>query len=239
MYKRFVRGAIVLGAVAGIIISSVSAIGPAKAAGCPTIRQGSPNKTCVQQAQTKLGKLGFMPSTLATGNFLGVTDKAVRDFQAHTGLAVDGVVGPQTWAKLDSSTVASLSPYGIPPSCLKPGKVVCAGKRLQKLMLFENGKITMTLDARFGDALGAKYATAEGLYSITRKMEIDYAREYNNTRMPFVSYFYNGQGVHYSDAFAAGDTGNTSHGCIRLRDWNGTIALYNATPTGTPVFIWN
>jgi peptidoglycan hydrolase-like protein with peptidoglycan-binding domain len=34
------------------------------------------------------------------GVFDASTDKAVRKYQEDNGLTVDGVVGPQTWAKL-------------------------------------------------------------------------------------------------------------------------------------------
>jgi hypothetical protein len=45
------------------------------------------------------GVLGGKP--LATDGLFGeLTEKVVKTFQAHRGLAVDGVVGPRTWAQL-------------------------------------------------------------------------------------------------------------------------------------------
>jgi peptidoglycan hydrolase-like protein with peptidoglycan-binding domain len=45
------------------------------------------------------GVLGGKP--LATdGVFGALTEKVVKVFQDHRGLATDGVVGPKTWAKL-------------------------------------------------------------------------------------------------------------------------------------------
>jgi hypothetical protein len=236
MFKKL-RMVVSVGIVLGLLLGTTLSSQQVTAVGCPTIRAGS-RGACVQQAQTKLGLLGFMPSTQSDGVFGPFTEQKVREFQAYAGLTADGIVGPQTWARLDSTTVASMSPYGIPPVCLKPGIVICAGKRAQKLFVMRDGQFILTLDARFGDD-GPREPTVEGLYSITNKVRLDKAVNYNNALMPYSNYFYNGQAIHFSYDFAGGDNGNTSHGCIRLRDENGAAAIFYYVPMGTPVFIWN
>jgi len=235
--KNKLRMAVSAGIVLGLLLGMTLSSQQVTAVGCSTIRRGS-RGACVQQAQTKLGLLGFLPSTQNDGVFGPNTEAKVREFQTYAGLTADGIVGPQTWAKLDSTTVASMSPYGIPPVCLKSGFVICASKGAQKLLVMRDGKLVLSLDARFGDDRGSRYATAEGLYSITNKVKDEVSREYNNAPMPFTSYFYNGQGMHFSYDFANGDGSNTSHGCIRLRDMNGAAAIFYYVPMGTPVFIW-
>jgi len=59
-----------------------------------TIRQGSTGPDVVACQTT----LGVYP---ADGQFGPITDRAVRGYQAAAGIGVDGVVGSQTWAKLD------------------------------------------------------------------------------------------------------------------------------------------
>lgn len=63
----------------------------------PTIRRGStgPDVTYLQQ------RLRFFNYNVATDGIFGpMTESAVRSFQASNGLAVDGIVGQQTWAAL-------------------------------------------------------------------------------------------------------------------------------------------
>ncbi|MCL1964742.1 MAG: peptidoglycan-binding protein [Firmicutes bacterium] len=53
----------------------------------------------VRRVQTRLFELGFYAGEIS-GNFLGNTRNAVRDFQRHNVMAADGVVGEQTWQAL-------------------------------------------------------------------------------------------------------------------------------------------
>jgi peptidoglycan hydrolase-like protein with peptidoglycan-binding domain len=64
---------------------------------CPNLQQGSTG-ACVSQLQRLLNSHGF--SLSVDGIFGSLTDSAVRTFQSRNGLAVDGIVGPQTKAVL-------------------------------------------------------------------------------------------------------------------------------------------
>jgi N-acetylmuramoyl-L-alanine amidase len=50
--------------------------------------------------QERLLELGYDQVGIPDGIFGALTDKAVRQFQIDSGLAVDGVVGQMTWGLL-------------------------------------------------------------------------------------------------------------------------------------------
>ncbi len=62
------------------------------ATGKPTLRRGDTGEL-VKQVQARV-------NVTASGNFDGVTEAAVRQFQRDHGLVPDGIVGPRTWASL-------------------------------------------------------------------------------------------------------------------------------------------
>jgi lysozyme len=68
----------------------------------PTLRQGASGAD-VLEAQCRLNlamePVHYAPVTI-DGNFGGGTQDRVEDFQRCTGLSADGVLGPNTWAKL-------------------------------------------------------------------------------------------------------------------------------------------
>lgn len=65
-----------------------------------TVRQGDTGEA-VAAAQTALNKHGF--GLTVDGSFGPATASAARSFQSGNGLAVDSIVGPQTWQYLVSS----------------------------------------------------------------------------------------------------------------------------------------
>jgi len=77
--------------------------------GQPTLKQGA-SGAAVTQLQQLLGKYGF--TTGVDGQFGPGTAAQVRNYQESRGLTADGVVGPQTWAALNSgkAAVASTTP---------------------------------------------------------------------------------------------------------------------------------
>lgn len=64
----------------------------------PTLRRGSTGEA-VRDLQSRLQRAGHNPGSI-DGIFGSRTDTAVRSFQAAQSLAVDGIVGAQTWGRL-------------------------------------------------------------------------------------------------------------------------------------------
>jgi len=84
-----------LALAAATFVFSVKSAPDADAAGCSStyLSLGS-RGTCVEQLQRHLGALSV------DGIYGSGTQSRVRSFQDDAGIAVDGRVGPQTWAKL-------------------------------------------------------------------------------------------------------------------------------------------
>ena len=70
------------------------------------VRLGDSGKG-VEQIQTALNAKGF--KVVVDGKFGPATDQAVRAFQKKNGLKQDGIVGPITWAKLQSTSTTPTS----------------------------------------------------------------------------------------------------------------------------------
>lgn len=69
----------------------------------PTLKRGATGEYVIE-LQTKLASLGYdIGSYGIDGKFGKCTESAVKLFQANNGLVVDGVVGANTWGKLDGT----------------------------------------------------------------------------------------------------------------------------------------
>ena len=84
-----------VGAILSGSAPAISQIPGSDGAGRPTLRRGSTGDA-VNTLQTDLQ----MP---VTGNFDGLTEAAVREFQRSKNLVPDGIVGPKTWSLLDAA----------------------------------------------------------------------------------------------------------------------------------------
>ena len=69
------------------------------------------------------------------------------------------------------------------------GTVICASKKQRKLWMVHNGRILITLDARFGRA---SEPTAEGVHIIYWKDKNHVSSVYGSP-MPYSMFFYRGQ----------------------------------------------
>lgn len=81
----------------------------------PLVKRGSTGADVVF-LQLSLTKLGYSPGA-ADGIFGPRTEQAVKLFQSHKGLVVDGIVGPKTWTALE---IALHSPSTTPPPASHP-----------------------------------------------------------------------------------------------------------------------
>ena len=96
----------------------------------PTIRSGLTGAD-VRRLQRLLVELKILTFDHIDGNFGSTTEAAVRDFQSGNGLAVDGVVGPQTWSKLPADPLTprlSRGSTGTAVSALQKGLKAYAGQ---------------------------------------------------------------------------------------------------------------
>ena len=92
-----------IGTPSGVI--TTEAVGEAEGSPSvkPTLRKGSKGDA-VKELQTMLLKLGYdLGPCGIDGDFGKSTDATVRSFQSDHRLAVDGVVGKDTWAELEQS----------------------------------------------------------------------------------------------------------------------------------------
>ena len=83
---------------------STTTVGRVVSSPSENVRQGDTGPG-VEQIQQALITAGY--DLGVDGIFGPVTDQAVRDFQEENGLTIDGVVGPQTWAKLSEAPAAT------------------------------------------------------------------------------------------------------------------------------------
>ena len=158
-----------------------------------------------------------------------------------------GVVGvanaePTASPEPRQSSPAVASPATLPISntgahldrrCMK-GTVICASKKQRKLWMVHNGRILITLDARFGRA---SEPTAEGVHTIYWKDKNHVSSVYGSP-MPYSMFFYRGQAIHYSSDFSRRGWNGASHGCINIRNMSGLKWLWNRTPTGRKVIVF-
>jgi len=86
----------------------------------PTIKKGSKG-TAVKKAQRALKARGYDTGAV-DGIFGPKTERQVKLYQADRGLQVDGIIGPETWARLA-------------PPTIKEGDEGDAVKMLQELLL--------------------------------------------------------------------------------------------------------
>ncbi|WP_175419031.1 L,D-transpeptidase family protein [Acidipropionibacterium acidipropionici] len=174
---------------------------------------------------------------------------AAGDKVSATGTTVEGWTaviynGQEAWVKtqyLSSKKPATPTPgtSGADPVSLdsrcKTGLVICISKTDRQLRLVQDGKVLISLDARFGSEEGP---TREGTFSIEWRNK-DWVSTIYGSKMPYAMFFSGGEAIHYSSDFAARGYDGNSHGCVNIRSWSGIQYVWDHAPVGTKVVVYS
>ena len=184
-----------------------------------------PAPTDPKEVQTKLASLGYLPSSAVTGSFDYRTMQAVLAFQAWSGLQRDGIVGPQTLAKL------KVAGRPLPLDRTSKGRRVEIYRARGVVLLIDSGRVVRAIHTSTGiGGDSPDLGTPPGKWKIYRKEVRSWSVPYK-TWLPYAAYWVGGWALHgYADV----PPQPASHGCARLPLAEAKI-VYDFVSIGTPV----
>lgn len=156
----------------------------------------------------------------------------INRFQSKFGLKQTG--------KADKATLKALNKYAgdaeVPERC-KTGKwTLCVNKFNRTVMaVTKDGQVAKTIDARFGMP---GHFTREGSFKVFRKGGYDHMSTLYKVNMPYPMFFSGGQAIHFSWEFSRYPN-TQSHGCVGTRDLKAQKWLWDRSPIGTPVIVFD
>ena len=172
------------------------------------------------------------PTNVANKTFGTSTQTEVKQFQTKFWLPATGVIDQRTWDLLGHMAEPLNT---LPAQCTSAPVVLCADKTAKLLRYVVDGKVKLTLDARFG-LPGME--TGEGTFYVGRKAR-DHISTLYHTWMPFAMFFNGGEAVHYSPYFQRDGYNGGSHGCIGIRDIKAAAWLFDRVPSGSRVYVYH
>jgi hypothetical protein len=159
-------------------------------------------------------------------------------------VVVEGPFDKRTLDRLHAMTVTPSheelfniepKPGALDPRC-RTGRVLCIDKTSRTLRWVIDGKVQLTLDARFGSTVNDT-PTREGLFHVYF-MNADHVSKLYGSEMPYAMFFSGGQAVHYSSDFASVGYYGASHGCVNIRDYEGVKWLFSQVRVGDTVVVY-
>jgi peptidoglycan hydrolase-like protein with peptidoglycan-binding domain len=210
--------------------------------GKPILRSGDEGDQ-VRDAQARLKQIAWIFGDV-TGTYDAGTVSAVKGFQAKRQIPVTGEIDRRTLDRLHAMTVTPSheelfniepKPGELDARC-RHGRVLCIDKTSRTLRWVIDGKVQLTLDARFGSTINDT-PTREGLFHVYLT-DADHVSKLYGSEMPYSMFFSGGQAVHYSSDFATVGYYGASHGCVNIRDYDGIKWLFSQVRVGDAVVVY-
>ncbi|MEO6510072.1 MAG: L,D-transpeptidase family protein [Nocardioides sp.] len=209
----------------------------------PAILETGAGGDQVRDAQARLKQIAWIYGDV-TGTYDAGTASAVKGFQAKRQIPVTGQIDRRTLDRLHAMTVTPSHEelFNVEPkpgeldSRCRHGRVLCIDKTSRTLRWVVDGKVKLTLDARFGSTINDT-PTREGLFHVFL-MDSDHVSKLFGSAMPYSMFFSGGQAVHYSSDFATVGYYGASHGCVNIRDFDGLTWLFSQVRVGDAVVVY-
>lgn len=179
----------------------------------------------VEQIQTALNLATptRLPRLPISSKFDALTAGRVTEFQSMNDLTMDGVVGPQTTAKLPQAGPGQNDPPN-PPQ----GRSILVDLFSRKLTAYDHGAPALNISPIAGGRPG--YRSTNGMFEMTqRRLRRHSSSEFpGKDNMDFALFYHEGEALHQ------GNPDVESHGCIhvpapyaeQLFDWAGSTDIW-------------
>jgi hypothetical protein len=164
-----------------------------------------------------------LPRLPVTSEFDALTAGRVTEFQSLDDLTMDGVVGPQTTAKLQQAAPGQNDPPN-PPQ----GRSILVDLFSRKLTAYDQGVPALNISPIAGGRPG--YRSTNGMFEMTqRRLRRHSSSEFpGKDNMDFALFYHEGEALHQ------GNPDVESHGCIhvpapyaeQLFDWAGSTDIW-------------
>jgi hypothetical protein len=187
----------------------------------PLLRAGS-SGSAVGALVDRLAELGYAVADPDATAFTGAVRQSVYAFQKAQGLAVDGVVGPATRARL-------ADPRPVTPRHARPADHIEVDKERQLVLVVRDGAVRAIVNTSTAGIPG--YHTPEGRFRVFRRVEGIDTSPLGKLYDPL--YFYRGYAIHGSTNVPPQPA---SHGCVRVPIWE-AARLFETVPHGEVVYV--
>jgi hypothetical protein len=188
----------------------------------PLLHEGS-KSLAVRDLLRRLDELGYAVSSTATTTFTGAVRQSVYAFQKAQGIAVDGIVGPETRARL-------LDPLPVTARRRTPGSHIEVDLDRQLVLLVDNGSVTTVVNTSTAGIPG--YQTPRGRFRVFRRVRGWDPSPLGRLYDPL--YFTGGYAIHGSTSVPPHPA---SHGCVRIPLWEADL-LFETVPRGELVLVY-
>ncbi len=188
----------------------------------PLLREGAQNGR-VREIVQRLAKLGYVVNSRSTSTFTGAVQQSVYAFQKAQGIAVDGIVGPETRERLRD-------PRPVAARHVSPPDHIEVDVDRQLVLIVNAGEVKSLVNASTAGIVG--YHTPHGTFRVFRRVPGIDTSPLGRLYDPL--YFYRGYAIHGSTNVPPRAA---SHGCVRVPIWEAARLLVSVAH-GETVYVY-